>query len=81
MEKTDSNHIVTPDHFYIQAERFLDIVSKLAKLSEVEAEQQQLITFHDDGSVTFSDRLFNELSKPENQDLLPWAQLHAKELF
>ncbi len=81
MAKTDLDHIVTPDHFYIQAERFLDIVSKLAKLSEVEAEQQQLITFHDDGSVTFSDRLFNELSKPENQDLLPWAQLHAKELF
>ena len=72
---------MTPDYFYIQAERFLDIVSKLAKLSEVEAEQQALITFHNDGSVTFSDRLFNELSKPENQDLLPWAQLHAKELF
>ncbi len=72
---------MTPDYFYIQAERFLDIVSKLAKLSEVEAEQQQLIIFHNDGSVTFSDRLFNELSKPENQDLLPWAQLHAKELF
>lgn len=71
---------MTSDYFYTQAARFLDIVSKLAKLSEVEAEQQ-LITFHDDGSVTFSDRLFNELSKPENQDLLPWAQLHAKELF
>ncbi len=72
---------MTSDYFYTQAARFLDIVSKLAKLSGVEAEPQQLITFHDDGSVTFSDRLFNELSKPENQDLLPWAQLHAKELF
>lgn len=69
------------DDYYIKAERLLDIISDLADRNITQLEANPPVTFHQNGAITFSEELIQELSKSENTDLNDWAYKNIKDLF
>ena len=71
---------MSSEDFYHQADRFLNIVRQISEKDSPEI-GVPVISFNDNGTVCFSPSLMKELMKSENEGLLEWAILHAKDLF
>jgi hypothetical protein len=69
------------DDYYIKAERLLDIISNLADQNINQLATNPPVVFHQNGEITFSEELLQELSKSENSDLNDWAYKNIKDLF
>lgn len=69
------------DDYYFKAERLLDLISDLVDANTNLAESEPPVQFHQNGAVTLSPQLINELTKPENRDLLDWTYENIRDLF
>ncbi len=61
--------------------RLLNIIDSVALLNKDAAHLELPFSVDERGGVKFSDALHLELSKPENSDLLDWAQANLIDLF